>query len=86
MKYMTYKKLKKLLSEGITEITFTKSDGTKRVIKATLDQSYIANVAGFTTSEPKTKKAVNTSIVSCIDTEINQWRSFRVDSVTSVEK
>lgn len=83
MKYMTHKKLTKLLSEGITQVTFTKSNGDERVIQATLDHSYLAN-AGFTSTTSNVKKEVNTEVVVCVDTEINEWRSFRVDSVTAV--
>lgn len=87
MKYMTQKKLKKLLSKGITTITFTKKDGTARVLKGTLDSDYITDVAAvFQKNNKKPNKPVNLDVVSCVDVEINQWRSFRVDTVTAVEK
>ena len=86
MKYMTQAKLKKILAEGIHEITFTKSNGEKRVIKATRDHSYLANVLGLTSTEQKSTRPENPDVVTCMDTEINEWRSFRVDAVTAVEK
>jgi len=85
MKYMTYSKIKKILSEGIHKVTFTKADGTKRVMEATLDPKYLSDLEGY---DPKAKPSeyVNEDSVKCIDTKINQWRSFRVDSLTTIEK
>jgi len=52
MKYMTYNKIKKILSEGIHKVTFTKADGTKRVMKATLDREYLSQFEDY---DPKAK-------------------------------
>ena len=82
---ITYKEIKKILSNGIHKVTFTKKDGTERVIKATLDKIYLAKLDGY---DPKVKstKPVNENVVCCIDTDIVAWRSFRVDSVKTIER
>ena len=65
------------LNDGILEVTFTKRDGTKRVMNATLREELI-------TTE-KTAKGnsffENDEVIRCFDTDIEEWRSFRVDSV-----
>jgi len=86
MKYMTHKKIKKILSKGTHTVTFTKLDGSTRVMEATLDKVYLDMLAYHNPVSKEDKNNINTEVVSCIDTEINEWRSFRVDSVTSIEK
>jgi hypothetical protein len=65
-------------------ITFTKKDGTERSMRCTLVESRIP--------QDKTPKSEQTpasqtsgSAVRVFDTELNEWRSFRWDSVTKVE-
>ena len=38
MKFFKYDELKKKLREGIVEVTFTKKDGTERVMMCTLSE------------------------------------------------
>ena len=69
------------LKKRIVTITFQKVDGSKRVMKATLIESYIP---------PSTKttdrvRVPNPNTISVVDTEIHEWRSFRIDSVLSFE-
>lgn len=60
-------------------MTFTKSDGTERMMNCTLQESAIQ------VYEKKTdrvrKKSEDT--ISVWDLEKNDWRSFRVDSIKS---
>lgn len=64
-------------------ITFTKKDGTIRDMRCTL-------CAGRIPADKKPKEASNTnsqnsgSAVRVFDTEKEEWRSFRWDSVTKV--
>jgi len=64
------------LNDGILEVTFTKRDGTKRVMNATLMEELI-------TVQPNGNGTAyeNDEVIRCFDTDIEQWRSFRVDSV-----
>jgi hypothetical protein len=65
-------------------ITFTKKDGTERAMRCTLVESRIP-----ADKTPKSSEAPSTqtsgSAVRVFDTEVNEWRSFRWDSVTKVE-
>lgn len=72
--------LKTMLRSSIVEVSFTKADGTERVMKCTLQSDMI------TPSEKKTErtKPVNEEILNVWDVEKDAWRSFRLDAVTNV--
>lgn len=72
--------LKALVSTNHAEITFTKKDGTERIMICTTEVSSI----------PEDKQPVNestlkenTDILRVYDLENEGWRSFRIDSVKS---
>lgn len=74
-----------LHDQNITDlcITFTKKDGTERQMRATLAESRIP-----TDKQPKSEGATSQTSGSALrvfDTEIQEWRSFRWDSITKVE-
>ena len=63
-------------------ITFTKKDGTERTMQPTLVESRIPME-----KQPKTKtegSETSGSAVRVFDTEVQEWRSFRWDSITEV--
>jgi hypothetical protein len=62
-------------------VTFTKKDGTNRDMFCTLVESRIP-----TDKQPKTETTSNDSgsALRVFDTEKQEWRSFRWDSVTQV--
>lgn len=65
------------LWSGDVSVTFTKKDGTERIMKCTLQESKIPSE--FT---PKgTERKVNDQIIAVFDLENQGWRSFRLDSV-----
>lgn len=70
-----------VLKSADAEITFTKKDGTTRVMKCTLREDAI------TPYEKKTDrvKAVNENVLSVWDLEANSWRSINKDTITSVK-
>lgn len=70
--------LKQLLHESEVEVTFTKKDGTQRVMKCTLDADVVP--------ETGTSKTVNRNdeALPVYDVEAKGWRSFRWDSVKTV--
>jgi hypothetical protein len=70
------------LRTRIIEITFTKKDGSERVMKATLLPQYLPVI---TEETKKSTKIVNPELVNCWDTEKSAWRSFRVDSIVQIE-
>ena len=74
--------LKDLLHERVVGVTFTKKDGTERVMQATLSEKFIPQAEKGEDSSPTRKKSEDALAVW--DTEVQGWRSFRWDSVKSV--
>jgi hypothetical protein len=71
--------VKKDLAEKICQITFTKADGSTRVMNCTLNPTMIP-VVEAKESTGKTK-AENPEVQPVYDVEVQGWRSFRWDSV-----
>ena len=63
-------------------VTFTKQDGTERAMQCTLNESRIPS--DKTPKTPSTTSTSSGSAVRVFDTEKQEWRSFRWDSVTKV--
>jgi hypothetical protein len=81
-----------LLHNNVANITFTKINGDVRVLKGTLLEEFLpkkeidlSGVVVETIVETQTRKATNDNVVVVFDIESDGYRSFRVDSVTSVE-
>ena len=77
--------LKQQLLDNVMNITFTKKDGTQRVMKATLREDIIP---APTKEDPLTQKkvrAISEEVLPCWDVENEGWRSFRIDSIISAE-
>ena len=69
------------LFEGVVEVTFTKKDGTERIMKCTLAEQKIPDEHA-----PKgVERAKSDEAVAVFDLENNGWRSFRWDSLTNIE-
>lgn len=67
--------LKKALGQGVVNVTFRKTDGTIRKMRATTDQRlFTANIVG-------TDRARAEGVTVVYDLERKDWRSFRDDSV-----
>jgi hypothetical protein len=75
------------LSNHKATVTFTKVDGTKRVMKCTLKEDLLPTweFDGLMKSGFDPKKPVNEKVLPVWDLENKGWRSFRVDSVLSLE-
>jgi hypothetical protein len=75
--------LQEQLRNSIVEITFDKVDGTRRVMKCTQDPLYID--AHFAKSEKKTERTRESKegLLIVFDTEKNDWRSIRTESIIS---
>jgi len=70
-----------LLRSEIVQLTFTKKDGTERIMKCTLAEQKIP-----AENVPKgTERAKSDEAVAVFDLENNGWRSFRWDSLTNIE-
>ena len=65
------------------ELTFIKLDGTKRLMRCTLNEK-VAGSRHFENIKNKDNpKAPNPETVTCIDLEKDAWRSYRLDSIES---
>jgi hypothetical protein len=70
-----------LLHEGVVDVSFTKKDGTDRLMKCTLNLNKIPKE--FT---PKgTGQKMNDESIAVFDVEVNGWRSFRWESLKTAK-
>ena len=74
--------LKELLHKHVVEVTFTKVDGTVRVMPCTLKEGILPAVVE---AEGRRTKAPNEANISVWCTDKNEWRSFKVANVTEVK-
>jgi hypothetical protein len=71
-----------LLTENTCVVKFTKVDGELREMPCTLRPDLLPPI---TESKDKKEKKPNDSVLSVWCTDKESWRSFRVDSVQSIE-
>lgn len=71
-----------VLKETVVKITFTKKDGTERVMNCTLDPKVLPLVE---THKPKSEQDKSKDYIAVYDTEVKAWRSFITKSVKSFE-
>jgi hypothetical protein len=69
-----------MLRGGRLEVCFTKKDGTNRVMNCTLQESFLPPLM----EDAETVTKDNPSVLAVWDIDNNGWRSFRLDSITSV--
>jgi WYL_2, Sm-like SH3 beta-barrel fold len=72
--------LKSMLRMGPVDVTFTKADGTERVMKCTLQEGVVIPHEK-TTDRVKEENPHNLAVW---DMEKNAWRSFRLSNVKQV--
>jgi len=69
------------LHSGLCRITFTKKDGTERTITGTLMRDLIPE-----DKQPKgTDRVHSTEVQPVYEVDLDEWRSFRWDSVLSYD-
>ena len=68
-----------LLKENVTEVIFTKVDGTTRTMRCTLKSEFLPPQTDIEEYTPRK------SSVAVWDLEKESWRSFRIGSVTSIK-
>jgi len=71
-----------LLTERNVKITFTKKDGTERVMNCTLDPNVIPLIESV---QDKREKSKDKDYIAVFDTDIKAWRSFVIKNVKSFE-
>ena len=75
--------LRSHLKFGPVTVTFTKKDGTERVMKCTTNPTYILFKEPALV-ETKREKKINDDVMPVYDMEAGHWKSFRWDSIKSV--
>lgn len=65
----------------IVEVTFTKADGTVRVMRCSLKPEYLPATYVNDMNEEKEFHHKNLDVISAWDVEKSAWRSFRIDTV-----
>ena len=77
-----FDRLKTILREQEIKITFTKKDGTERVMRCTLDPSKLPVQES---TETNTNRKVSTETMAVFDLDVQGWRSFTKKSVKCVD-
>lgn len=75
-----------LLRDNICVVTFTKRDGTERVMRCTLKTEHLPKISVESVSESKPVRKTNLNTVSVWDMDKNAWRGFTVDSVKTIKQ
>lgn len=75
---MNITQLRELLTKDIVTVTFTKKDGSRREMVCTTIEDYLPEVT-------EARKEPSPTLVTVWDLEIQEWRSFKFDSVTAIE-
>ena len=75
--------LRSHLKFGPVTVTFTKKDGSERVMKCTTNPTYILFKEPALVESKKEKK-INEDVMPVYDMEAGHWKSFRWDSIKSV--
>lgn len=83
LKEITRDAVAAILSSEVANVTFTKSDGSERVMKCTLIDEYIPRTE-LDLDRTSTRK-VNEAVLPVWDIDKNAWRSFRIDSVKAIQ-
>jgi hypothetical protein len=76
---MTQIELLRLLAEGVTTVTFTKKDGTERVMKCTRNPSFIPMEFHPKNTTPSEEEVSDN--IRAFDVEKLGWRSFNFSTV-----
>jgi WYL_2, Sm-like SH3 beta-barrel fold len=74
------------LKQSVIEVTFTKVNGQKRVLRCSLDPRYVKAPMDMNHLDEEHKKRENKDTIVCWDVHNGGWRSFRVDSVEYVQE
>ena len=82
---MTRQEIVAKLSQGIHTITFTKVDGTERTMPCTLDPTLLPAVELIENEEKKVPRKLNIDTLRVFVTDINEWRSFRIENLKNIQ-
>ena len=82
--------LKIMLAEDILLVTFTKKNGDSREMYCTLQDEFVPDHKKYFSENESSKRAApsdaeSPQVVAVYDMEKADWRSFRMDSITTFE-
>jgi WYL_2, Sm-like SH3 beta-barrel fold len=77
--------LRTALHDGVVEVTFTKKDGSERLLRCTLDPKIVPTYVSESTDEVKIERKKPENSISVYDVENSGWRAFQFDSVKHVQ-
>lgn len=77
----TKQSVAELARENVIRVTFTKSDGTERIMVCSLMDQYLPPM--MEDAEVITKD--NPNVLAVMDLQARSWRSFRINSIIKVE-
>lgn len=81
---MLHSWLKSILSVSEAKITFTKVDGTERVMKCTLEATKLPPVVIKEDAKPR-KESDSTKALRVFDIEKQEWRSFTIKNIKRID-
>lgn len=76
--------LKSMLAVTEMTITFTKVDGTERVMKCTLEPSKLPVIELKEGAKPR-KETISTKALRVFDLEKNEWRAFTIKNIKRIQ-
>lgn len=74
-----------ILKFDVVEVTFTKADGSERLMKCTLQKSIVPAATKTDPLSQKKVREINEQVLPVWDIDKSAWRSFRVDSVKGIK-
>jgi len=77
--------LKSMLQMGPATITFTKVDGTERVMNCTLEAEKLPPAVPLAEGKTPRKETTSTKALRVFDLEKKEWRSFTTKNVKRIE-
>ena len=82
---MTRDGIKDILKTSVANVTFTKSDGTERIMRCTLKEEFLPEMVSEDDQSEKKARKVNLDVLPVWDLDKKSWRSFRIDSLCKLE-
>jgi len=80
---MTKTELTEMLRKQDATVTFTKKDGTQRVMRCTLRPDALPEMITEST-RTSTERRESDSTIAVWDLDLGAWRSFRLDSLVEI--
>jgi hypothetical protein len=80
---MTKTEITEMLRKQDATVTFTKKDGTQRVMRCTLRPEALPEMITEST-RTSTERRESDSTIAVWDLDLGAWRSFRLDSLVEI--